>query len=120
MAIQRYLTDRILGQDEAPPSAEADAAEGEPDGGGGLMEWLTGDSRQIDAAEADRKFHEDVKILQGSETCEMAFKAARDTILFTTKRMVLIDVQGLRGAKVEPRPRMVHCHTVHLPLGVHC
>ena len=65
------------------------------------MEWLTGDSRQIDAVEANRMFHEDVKILQGSETCEMAFKASRDTILFTTKRMVLIDVQGLGGKRVE-------------------
>lgn len=46
-------------------------------------------------------FHEDVKILQGSETCEMAFKASRDTILFTTKRMVLIDAQGFGGKKVE-------------------
>jgi len=101
MAIQRYLTDRILGQDEAPPSAEADAAEGNPEADGGWMEWLTGDSRQIDAVEANRMFHDDVTILQGSETCEMAFKASRDTILFTTKRMVLIDVQGLGGKRVE-------------------
>jgi len=101
MAIQRYLTDRILGQDEAPPSAEADAGDGPKDTGGSMMEWLTGDSRQIDAAEANRMFHEDVRVLQGSETCEMAFKAARDTILFTTKRMVLIDTQGFTGKKVE-------------------
>ena len=100
MAIQRYLTDRILGQDEAPPSAEADAS-GEQDSDGSWMEWFTGDSRQIDAAEADRKFHEDVKLLQGSEICEMAFKASRDTILFTTKRLVLIDAKGLTGASVE-------------------
>ena len=65
------------------------------------MEWLTGDSRPIDAAEADRRFHEETKILQGSETVDMAFKAARDTILFTTKRMVLIDTQGFAGKKVE-------------------
>lgn len=101
MAIQRYLTDRILGQDEAPLSAEADAATGAPDAPGGLFEFLTGDSRQIDAEEANRKFHEDVQILQGSETCEMAFKASRDTILFTTKRMVMIDVQGIGSKKVE-------------------
>merc|ERR1719399_532888 len=52
MAIQRYLTDRILGQDEAPPSAEANASGDDPEKEGGWMEWLTGDSRQIDAAEA--------------------------------------------------------------------
>merc|ERR1719473_2420092 len=99
MAIQRYLTDRILGQDEAPSSAEGGG--GSPDAEGSWMEWLTGDSRQIDAAEANRMFHEDVRVLQGSETCEMAFKAARDTILFTTKRMVMVDVQGIGGKKVE-------------------
>ena len=65
------------------------------------MEWFTGDSRQIDADEADRMFHEDVGLLQGSETVEMAFKAARDTILFTTKRLVVIDVKGLTGSQIE-------------------
>jgi len=100
MAVQRYLTDRILGQDEAPPSAEADAGAAEDDSGS-WMEWFTGDSRQIDAEEADRMFHESVKLLQGGETVEMAFKASRDTILFTTKRLVVIDVKGLTGQQVE-------------------
>ena len=105
MAIQRYLTDRILGQDEAPPSDEPDAGAGQPEGGGGgfsgLMEWFTGDSRAIDAADADRRFHQETRILQGSETVDMAFKASRDTILFTTKRMIMIDTQGITGKKVE-------------------
>lgn len=101
MAIQRYLSDMLLGQDEAPPSDQADAREGEDDSGGGWKAWLCGDSRQVDAAEADRKFHEEIRLLQGSETCEMAFKSARDMILFTTKRLVMVDVQGLTGKKVE-------------------
>lgn len=100
MAIQRYLADRVLGKDEAPPSAEADES-APPDVDGGFMEFLSGDSRQIDAAEANRKFHEDVKILQGSEVCEMAFKCSRDTILFTTKRMVMVDAQGVIDKKME-------------------
>jgi len=98
VAIQRYLSDMILGQDEAPPSAQASAAEGQVDAGGGWQAWL-GDSRQVDAVEANRTFHEKQPILQGSETCEMAFKAHRDMILFTTKRIVLIDPQSL-GKKV--------------------
>jgi len=100
MAIQRYLADKILGQDEEPPSAEASSAAGQEDSGGGWQAWLAGDSRQVDAEEANRKFHEEQPILQGSETCEMAFKAARDMVLFTTKRMVLIDPQGFTGKKV--------------------
>ena len=97
----RYLTDRILGQDEAPPSAEANGEGTAESTLGTIMEWFTGDSRQIDADEADRMFHEDVGLLQGSETVEMAFKAARDTILFTTKRLVVIDVKGLTGSQIE-------------------
>jgi len=101
MGVQRYLTDRILGQDEAPPSAEANGEGTAESTLGTIMEWFTGDSRQIDADEADRMFHEDVRLLQGSETVEMAFKAARDTILFTTKRLVVIDVKGLTGSQIE-------------------
>ena len=98
----RYLTDRILGQDEAPPSDEAAAGGGDDPGKeAGWMEWLTGNSRQIDAAEANRMFHEDIRLLQGSETVEMAFKASRDTILFTQKRMVMIDKKGITGKQVE-------------------
>jgi hypothetical protein len=51
--------------------------------------------------EANRKFHEEIPLLQGCEVCEMAFKSARDMILFTTKRMIMVDVQGLTGTKVE-------------------
>lgn len=103
MAIQRYLSDRVLGQDTEPPSAEAGAGEGQgqEDSGGGWRAWLCGDMRQLDAAETNRKFHEEVQLLQGCETCEMAFKGARDMVLFTTKRMVLIDPQGITGKKIE-------------------
>jgi hypothetical protein len=100
MAIQRYFSDKILGQDEAPPSAEADSRAGQKDSGAGWQGWLCGDMRQIDSVEANRMFHEETPILQGSETCEMAFKAARDMMLFTTKRLVMIDPQGLTGKKV--------------------
>jgi hypothetical protein len=101
MAVQRYLSDMLLGQDTAPPSDQADSREGQEDSGGGWKAWLAGDSRQVDPAEANRKFHEEIPLLQGCETCEMAFKSARDMILFTTKRIVMVDVQGLTGAKVE-------------------
>lgn len=100
LAIQRYFADKILGQDEDPPSDQAVNNAGQEDTGGGWQAWLAGDSRQIDAVEANRKFHEDVHILQGSETCEMAFKAARDMMLFTTKRLIRIDPQGITGKKV--------------------
>lgn len=100
IAVQRYLADKILGEDTAPPSGEAAANAGQKDEGGGWRAWLCGDIRMLDAVEENRRFHEETPILQGCETCEMAFKGARDMVLFTTKRMVLIDPQGLTGTKV--------------------
>jgi len=100
LQIQRYFADKILGQDTAPPSAEANKAEGQQDEGGGWKAWLCGDMRMLDAVQENIKFHEQVPILQGCETLEMAFKGARDMVLFTTKRMILIDPQGITGKKV--------------------
>jgi len=90
MAVQRYISDKILGPDTAPPAEVVDSAEGQKDDGGSWTAWLFGDQRQVDAAEANRLFHEGTKLLQGSETCEIAFKASRDMTLFTTKRLVLV------------------------------
>jgi len=100
MAIQKYFSDKILGEDTAPPSEHAKSCAGQADEGGGWQAWLAGDMRMLDAVEQNRNFHEDVQILQGSETCEMAFKAARDMVLFTTKRLLLIDPQGITGKKI--------------------
>jgi hypothetical protein len=57
--------------------------------------------RQLDASMADAQFHSDPPILQGCERCEVAFKGRRDMILFTTKRLIKIDVQGWKGKKKE-------------------
>jgi hypothetical protein len=101
LAIQRYLADRLLGVDTEPPAAGA-CKDKNSDGILAAMQALiTGDCRQVDPEEANRKFHEDVELLQGCEKCEMAFKSIRDMVLFTSKRLILIDVQGLVGAKVE-------------------
>ena len=40
-------------------------------------------------------------LLQADEKVELAFKHGRDMFVITNKRVVLIDVQGLKGNKVE-------------------
>merc|ERR1712048_178741 len=40
-------------------------------------------------------------MLQDDERVQLAFKAGRDLSVLTSKRVLLIDVQGLSGAKVE-------------------
>lgn len=41
------------------------------------------------------------KILAESETVEAAFKIFRDLIVFTDKRLILVDKQGMSGKKIE-------------------
>ena len=98
-AVQRYISDKLLGPDTIPPSKHATGGSGTgPDGGSGsLRAWLGDDNRIVDAAEADDRFHSDVPILQGCEHVELAFKGRRDMLLFTTKRAIFVDVQGFMG-----------------------
>eukprot|EP00287_Rhodomonas_sp_CCMP768_P017445 CAMPEP_0202822970 /NCGR_PEP_ID=MMETSP1389-20130828/11442_1 /ASSEMBLY_ACC=CAM_ASM_000865 /TAXON_ID=302021 /ORGANISM="Rhodomonas sp., Strain CCMP768" /LENGTH=832 /DNA_ID=CAMNT_0049495939 /DNA_START=1 /DNA_END=2499 /DNA_ORIENTATION=+ len=102
MAVQRFLADRMLGMDSQPQLAFVNRLQGQPDAGAqSLFAWLGDDSRQIDAEAADQTFHADPAILQGSERVEFAFKGRRDMLLFTTKRLVSINVQGWTGRKKE-------------------
>ena len=41
------------------------------------------------------------KLLIDGEEIELGFKLIRDTFIFTTKRLILIDKQGFTGNKVE-------------------
>jgi len=41
------------------------------------------------------------KLLTDNEEIEIGFKLFRDTFIFTTKRLLLIDKQGLSGRKTE-------------------
>lgn len=41
------------------------------------------------------------KLLVEGEQIEMGFKLIRDTFIFTTKRLILIEKQGITGSKVE-------------------
>ncbi|QHL86751.1 PH domain-containing protein [Nibribacter ruber] len=41
------------------------------------------------------------KLLIPGEDIELGFKLLRDTFIFTTKRLILVDHQGLTGSKVE-------------------
>lgn len=41
------------------------------------------------------------KLLTEGEEIELGFKLLRDTFIFTTKRLILVDKQGLTGSKTE-------------------
>ncbi|KAL7528793.1 hypothetical protein ACHAWF_002704, partial [Thalassiosira exigua] len=107
MAVQRFVSDKLLGPDVAAATQYAGTTAGLQDNGHsgvqGMMAWAGDDNRLIDAEEANRQFHSNPPLLQNCERVELAFKGRRDMMLFTTKRVVFVDVQGLFGVgkKVE-------------------
>eukprot|EP00590_Aulacoseira_subarctica_P012273 CAMPEP_0172418848 /NCGR_PEP_ID=MMETSP1064-20121228/5295_1 /TAXON_ID=202472 /ORGANISM="Aulacoseira subarctica , Strain CCAP 1002/5" /LENGTH=606 /DNA_ID=CAMNT_0013157975 /DNA_START=12 /DNA_END=1829 /DNA_ORIENTATION=+ len=101
-AIQRFFADKILGVDTVDPSIHAVSMENvKDDGSGSFLSWLGDDSRMIDAKAMSRKYHTDPPILQHCEEVEMAFKGRRDMALFTSKRLIFVDLKGFKGKKVE-------------------
>ncbi|MCY1078237.1 PH domain-containing protein [Archangium lansingense] len=64
----------------------------------GLLDNLMGNASEVDIG----KLHEEAaEVLAPNEKLERAFKIFRDLYLFTDKRLLLVDKQGLTGSKVE-------------------
>ena len=103
MAVQKYISDKVLGKDTVEISEFAvDCAGEEDEDSKSFFAWAGDDNRMIDATEMNRKFHSHPHpILQACEYCEMTFKGRRDLVLFTTKRLISVHYQGWSGKKVE-------------------
>lgn len=98
LAIQRYISDKLLGPDDVAYSQHANPMAGHLDTGSkSFLAWLGDDNRMVDASDANREFHSDIPILQDCENVELAFKGRRDMLLFTTKRVVFVNMQGFLG-----------------------
>ncbi|CAM5501135.1 PH domain-containing protein [Streptomyces atroolivaceus] len=59
---------------------------------------LFGNAHSVDPAAAQRDY---ARLLGHGEQVHAAYLLIRDTILFTDRRLVLIDKQGMTGKKVE-------------------
>ena len=64
----------------------------------GLFSALMGNAGVVNQ---DELLHEYGKLLTEGEGLELGFKLLRDTFIFTTKRLILVDKQGLTGSKTE-------------------
>jgi hypothetical protein len=64
----------------------------------GLLDSLMGNASEIDVATVAAEF---TQILGPGERTEKAYQLIRDTIVFTDKRLIYVDRQGLSGKKVE-------------------
>jgi hypothetical protein len=64
----------------------------------GLFSALLGNAGVATPEELDREYG---KLLASSEMIEVGFKFVRDVFIFTNKRLILVDKQGLTGKKVD-------------------
>jgi hypothetical protein len=64
----------------------------------GLLDGMLGNASKIDPAEIQQEFG---KILAPGERIEHVYQLIRDYFVFTDKRFILVDKQGLTGSKVE-------------------
>ena len=64
----------------------------------GLLDGLLGNASEIDASKLHTEF---VQILAPGERVEKAYQLIRDTFVFTDKRLIFVNRQGLTGRKVE-------------------
>jgi hypothetical protein len=64
----------------------------------GLLDGLLGNASEIDAAKLQTEF---ASVLATGERIEKAYQLIRDLFVFTDKRLILVDKQGLTGSKIE-------------------
>lgn len=64
----------------------------------GLLNGLMGNASEVNVQEVQNEY---ANILADTENIEKAYKLIRDMFIFTNKRLVLVDKQGVTGKKVD-------------------
>lgn len=64
----------------------------------GIFSGLMGNAAEVDTQKLEKEFE---NILANGEQIEKAYQVIRDLFVFTNKRLVLVDKQGVTGKKVE-------------------
>lgn len=64
----------------------------------GLFNAIMGNASEVSVEKISQEFQ---PILINGEHIEKAFKLVRDMFVFTNKRLILVDKQGLTGSKAE-------------------
>lgn len=64
----------------------------------GIFNGLMGNASEVNLEALKKEYG---KILASTETIEKAYKLVRDMFIFTNKRLILVDKQGMTGKKTE-------------------
>jgi hypothetical protein len=64
----------------------------------GLLDSLLGNAGTVSNEKLKKEYG---KLFLDDENIEIGFRLVRDTFIFTNKRLIIIDVQGLTGSKID-------------------
>lgn len=64
----------------------------------GLLSGLIGNAGVVEVEKLNSDYGQ---LLTDGETIEIGFIVIRDTYVFTNKRLILVDIQGITGKKIE-------------------
>ena len=64
----------------------------------GLLDGLMGHASEVDVKTVEKEF---AKMLASDEKIEKVYKLIRDLFVFTNKRLILVDKQGVTGKKIQ-------------------
>lgn len=64
----------------------------------GLLDMVLGNSTEVTQSEIEKLFD---GVLFSGEQVEIGFKVIRDVWLFTSHRLIILDIQGITGKKKE-------------------
>ena len=64
----------------------------------GLFSAIIGNAGAVSPEELAKQYG---RLLTENEEIELGFKLIRDTFIFTNKRLILVDIQGITGSKTE-------------------
>ena len=64
----------------------------------GFFNKILGNASEVSVEKLMTKYG---RLLCDNEQIELGFQLFRDTFMFTNKRLILIDIQGITGSKVE-------------------
>jgi len=65
------------------------------------MGLFAGVTKNINSSETKKFFSDYGQLLVDGEIIEVGFVVLRDTFLFTNKRLILVDIQGISGKQIE-------------------
>lgn len=64
----------------------------------GLLDGLLGNASEIEVGKLETEFSQ---VLAPGEKIEKAYQLIRDLFIFTDKRLILVDKQGITGSKID-------------------